>query len=631
MATSGSKSVAVTSWDTLKFSWSENSQSVTNNTTTISWTLQLIATSSGYISSSASKSWSVTVNGTKYSGTNTVGISNNSTKTLASGTTVIAHASDGTKSFNYSFSQQFDINFDGWIGTVSGSGSGTLDTIPRKSSLSAGNGTLGTAQTLTVDRKSSSFTHTITYVCGSASGTVVTKSVDTSISWTPPLTLASQKTNGTSVSVTFTITTYNDSTSIGSNTKAITCAIPASVKPSCTLTLEDTTGWDDTYGQPVQGLSKIKITVNPTLAYGSAIASYAVSADGSKYTAATATTGALKTAGDSPVTATVIDKRGRSGSASYTMKVLAYALPRVSKLTVHRCDEDGTENEQGEHIRVVFSAAITALNDKNTAAYKLRFKKSTDSTYTEVAFADLANTYTVSNKAHIFAADSNSSYEVEIEAQDRHGTATRSTSASTAFTLMNWGPDGTSIGLLKVAEREGAVDVGGDVYLNGHALYGAHGMHDTRDTNETPEWYMTHYGKGAVWEFKKLTGVGFTAPSATYGPMQTLIPWNDASGGLPRQVVYEGRMRWTRIASSATVWGAWQSDALLAYPVGSIYLAYNHTNPGTLFGGTWERLENTLLWATTPGGVIGSVSAQAAKTTSGGYAFTQVSVWRRTA
>lgn len=460
MATSGSKSVAVTSWDTLKFSWSENSQSVTNNTTTISWTLQLIATSSGYISSSASKSWSVTVNGTKYSGTNTVGISNNSTKTLASGTTIIAHASDGTKSFNYSFSQQFDINFDGWIGTVSGSGSGTLDTIPRKSSLSAGNGALGTAQTLTVDRKSSSFTHTITYVCGSASGTVVTKSADTSISWTPPLSLASQKTNGTSVSVTFTITTYNDSTSIGSNTKAITCAIPASVKPSCTLTLEDTTGWDDTYGQPVQGLSKIKITVNPTLAYGSAIASYAISADGSKYTTATATTGILKTAGDSPVTATVKDKRGRSGSASSTMKVLAYALPSVSKLAVHRCDADGTENDQGEHIRVVFSASITALNNKNTAAYKLRYKKSAASSYTEVAFTDLANTYTVSNKAHIFAADSNSSYEVEIEAKDRHGTATRSTSASTAFTLMNWGTDGTSMGIGKVAEKANTLQVG---------------------------------------------------------------------------------------------------------------------------------------------------------------------------
>ena len=132
MATSGSKSIAVTSWDTLRFSWSETSQSTANNTTTISWKMELIAGSSGRISSTASKSWSVTVNGTKYSGTNTIGISNNATKTLASGSTTIAHNSDGTKTFSYSFSQEIAITFSGsWIGTKSDSGSGTLDKILR--------------------------------------------------------------------------------------------------------------------------------------------------------------------------------------------------------------------------------------------------------------------------------------------------------------------------------------------------------------------------------------------------------------------------------------------------------------------------------------------------------------------
>ena len=99
------------------------------------WKLELIAYNYGAISSSASKNWSVNVNGESYSGTNTIGIGNNQTKTLASGTTRIYHNSDGTKSFNYSFSQQFDINFNGWIGTKSGSGSATLDTIPRYANI----------------------------------------------------------------------------------------------------------------------------------------------------------------------------------------------------------------------------------------------------------------------------------------------------------------------------------------------------------------------------------------------------------------------------------------------------------------------------------------------------------------
>ena len=461
MATSGSKTVAVTSWDNLVFSWSVSSQSIANNTSTVAWTLKLVATSSGKISSTASKDWSVTINGTTYSGTNTIGISNNSTKTLASGSTVIKHNSDGSKSFSYSFSQEFAITFSGSsIGTISGSGTGTLNTIPRASSLTASNGTLNTAQTLTITRYDSSFTHTITYKCGTASGTIVTKTSSTSVSWTPPLSLASQNTNGTSVSITLTLTTYSGSTSIGTATKAITCTIPDSVKPSCTVSVSDPTGYAATYGNPVKSLSKFQVTVTPTTAYGSAITSYSVTANGAKYTSASFTTGVLTSSGTLTVSATVRDSRGRSGSATASVTVLNYTPPVIAALTVRRCNADGVKNSQGEYVQATFTASVTALNNLNSAAYVLKYKKSTETDYTSITMDSLSGSYSVTDQTYIFPADTGSSYDVELDVSDNFNTTKRATKASTAYTLMHFGADGKSLAIGKVAEESNLFDMG---------------------------------------------------------------------------------------------------------------------------------------------------------------------------
>lgn len=51
------------------------------------------------------------------------------------------------------------------------------------------------------------------------------------------------------------------------------------------------------------------------------------------------------------------------------------------------------------------------------------------------------------------------------------------------------------------------------------------------------------------------------------------------------------------------------SQVLNTYPVGSIYMSVNSTNPGELFGGTWEQIQGRFL--------LGQGSGYSAGTTGG--------------
>lgn len=442
----------------IKITITQNSQSVENNASNV--TVKVIASWTGGSWNHTSPSGWVKINGTKYRFKHSF----NTNKTTTGSTTLvtkkvnIAHNDDGTKTLSCSASFATGVS----SGTVTASKSKTLTTIPRKSSLSVGDGTLGTNQTLTVTRQSSSFTHTITYSCGTASGTICSKSTSTSISFAPPLSLASQNTTGTSVSITYTITTYNGSTSVGSNTYTKTCSIPASVKPSCKVTVSDATGYATTYGGYIKGLSKIKVVITPTTSYGSAIDSYKTSANGGTYTASSFTTGAVTSTGTLTISSTVTDKRGRtSNAASTTITALAYSNPNVSKLTVNRCNEDGGVNQEGEYVKVTFNASVTSLNNKNSATYTIQYKESSASSYgSAITLSDYTNNYSVTNGTYIFKADSSKSYNVMITAKDNFGNSGRTTSVSTAFTLLHFSAGGTGIAIGKIVELEHLLDIG---------------------------------------------------------------------------------------------------------------------------------------------------------------------------
>lgn len=465
MAVSGSFSNSIRDGHyTVRVDWTAV-QSVTNNTSTITAKIYLVNDWRLDIGSRSDNS--ITIAGTKYTFKSS-DITTTGTHLLSTVTSnPITHNSDGTKTITMSCNFSMNATLSGtYYGTMTASTSVTLDTIARASSISVSNGTLGTKQTIGISRSDSSFKHKITYTCGTTTGYVVgsssTFTESTSISWTPPLSLAKQNTTGTTVSISLVLTTWTSSgTKIGTTSKTITCAIPDSVKPSCSIAVSDSTDCFTTYGSYLSGLSKFKIVVTPTLAYESPISSYKTTVNSISYTASSFTTGVITTSGNVKITTTVRDKRGRSGTTTITVAVAEYTEPTVSRLTVKRCDEDGTENDQGTCVQVTMSAEVTYLNGSNPAEYLLKYKKTTETNYVEVGLDDYANDYgNIVKGTYIFEADTGSSYDVELDVTDNFTTTKRATVVSTAFTLMHFGADGTSISIGKVSEEADMFDVG---------------------------------------------------------------------------------------------------------------------------------------------------------------------------
>ena len=103
---------------------------------------------------------------------------------------------------------------------------------------------------------------------------------------------------------------------------------------------------------------------------------------------------------------------------------------------------------------------------------------------------------------------------------------------------------------------------------------------DTRDVNSPPSFYQQSGNlMKSVYEFKYTTTIEVDSllPDA-YCYVQTLIPWDNASGGLPVQLAtqgYGGTARYAiRSATDASTWGAWKKiatqDEIPSVPVLSV-------------------------------------------------------------
>ena len=432
MATSGivKTNVKYGSYFWVKWEISGN-QDIANNRTTISWSCGLHPEEEYY--TNAVKMNAVTINGTKvYSGGTYSDITDYKDRTFDSGTLTIPHNSDGSKSFTISA-------VSGWIygnGDYYGEAkSFTLPTIPRASSVSCSTANIGSNATITINRASSSFTHTLTYSFGSLSGTIATKTSSTNISWTIPTTFYGQIPNDKSGKGTITCQTYNGSTLIGSKSTSFTATVSESAsKPTLSPTVSDsnstTTALTGDSSKFIKYYSKASVATGAKARNSATLKSQKITCGAKSLTSASGTINAVESGS---FTFSATDSRGYTTTQTVKKTLIDY-IKLTCSLNAGAPTTAGvaTLKISGNYFNGSFGKVANTL----TVQYRYKTQGGSYGSWTTVSATKSGNTYSAT--ATISGLNYQTTYVFQARAVDKLATKNTDEQARRTTPIFDW-------------------------------------------------------------------------------------------------------------------------------------------------------------------------------------------------
>lgn len=471
MATSGTIQATIRTGYRIQIAWTVDSQSVANNTSSVTAKVQLVSTGTSYtINSSASKSGSLTINGTKYTFNFTASLSGNQTKTIFTKTVTVAHNADGSKTCAFACSCGINVTLSGtYYGTVSASGNGVFNTIARASTISSVTASVSVtgsnAVTVNIARASSSFTHTVLFRFGSYSQSFT--GVATSQAYTIPQSWLNAIPSATSGVATVTVTTYSGSTKIGSAvSKNFTLTVPANIVPTISgVAVADTvTAVYNFFGNMVQTKSRPKFTITAAGALSSTITAYKTVFEGKTYTGAAPMASTITGSGTVTAKITVTDSRGRSATVNKSWTVLPYSAPKIIGFQGFRCLADGTENYDGTYLSATVNFSIAPVGQKNTKSYSVDYKLKAAETWVNLTSGSVyALNQAIVSATSILGADS--SFDIRLTITDHFTTVRSAFEIPTAFTLLDFNAGGKALAFGKVSELAFGIEFGMPAYF----------------------------------------------------------------------------------------------------------------------------------------------------------------------
>ena len=424
--------------------WSQNSQNIEDNSTIINWSCGFHPGHKYYLN--AIKMSSVVINGVEvYSGGTYSNITDYQDRTFASAVLKIAHTPDGSKSFTIS-------GFSGWIyasgNTYASSQTFTLPTIPRASSVSCSTANIGSNATITINRASSSFTHTLTYSFGSLSGTIATKTSSTNISWTIPTTFYGQIPNSKSGTGTITCDTYSGSTLIGSKSTSFTATVSESAsKPTLSPTAVDsnsaTTALTGNNSKFIKYYSNASVATGAQARNSATLKSQKITCGAKSLTSASGTINAVESGS---FTFSATDSRGYTTTQTLNKTLIEY-IKLTCSLNAGAPTTAGvaTLKISGNYWDGTFGKVANTL----TVQYRYKAQGGSYGSWTTVSATKSNNTYNAT--ATISGLNYQTTYVFQARAIDKLATINTDEQARRTTPIFDWSKNDFNVnGTLKI-------------------------------------------------------------------------------------------------------------------------------------------------------------------------------------
>lgn len=521
----------------LYVSWRQTGQSIDGNYTDISWTAGIAVGGSNEWYNNAVKITSIYINGSKVSSGGTYSnIIGNGTYQKLSGTARIPHGTDGSKSFS--------ISVAGWFygsGNVSGNATFELTPIPRATTptLSLDSVELGSPVVISMPRAVDTFYHELTYEIGSVSESIGTN-LGTSKEWTPPVELASQIPTSVSGSVLINCKTYNSSgTLLGTKSLNLGVTVPDEIVPVINdITIaEAVLKIDEAFGLFIKTQSQLNVEIDAAGVYGSSINRYSSTLDGVNYMQQAFTSNVINTSGQLQLKVEVTDSRGRTAEKIEPVEVVDYSMPAILSMEYYYCDSSGTRNSAGENTKVIIKYKFASVEENNTRALKLSYKKTTEETYIERSVA--LDAWEGTAEVIIAGTDSSVTYEYIAQPSDKINSP-EGMRMTTGIVVLSRKAGGTGVTIGGEAEKDGFVVANGwDALFTGDLFI-------ELDDETLALWEEVFGTSGGVVHLLDLVfHKGYVIPTTNskFDP-NTIFPW----------------MTWERFAKGRTLVGVDEDD-----------------------------------------------------------------------